>query len=163
MIETEHGHRRLEDLSVKELVEIRMLINGFSKIEYWIRQHAARLLAEARNARDCSGDPARDADVRIDVRCVLRESDPGFDPRGENVVATLDGRPAMEPLASTCDDAGRGTHETAFHALSDMRIGPLFRNLYEHSVERDWDALVRIGEISVDISLGQASRVHDGA
>jgi hypothetical protein len=44
-----------------------------------------------------------------------------------------------------------------------MRVGRLFRDLYEHGVDRDWDTLIRIGEISVDISRGHASRAHDGA
>jgi hypothetical protein len=163
MTATAHGHRRLDELSAQDLVEVRMLINRLSKIEYWICQHAARLRADARNAQDGGGDPAREADVKVDVRCVLRESDPEFDPCGENIVATLDGRAAMEPRASTRDAGWNDPREPAFHALSDMRVGRLFRDLYEHGVARDWDALVRFGEISVDISLAHVSRAHDGA
>jgi len=162
MTATTHDQRRLADLSVSELVAIRMLINGFSKIEYWICQHAAMLRSEARNTQHGGNDPATEADVRVDVCCMLRESDPSFDPRSENVMAKLDGSRVLMPGVAT-PEVWRDAAEPDLHALSDMRVCHLFRGLYEHGVERDWGALARIGEISVEISLVHASKAHDGA
>lgn len=161
MTATTHDHRRLADLSVSELVEIRMLINKLSKIEYWICQYAARLRADARDTHDSGNDPAREPDVWVDVRCILRESDPCFDPCCDNVVAKLDGNQVLATGVST-PNGWRDPIEPDLHALSDMRVCQLFRDLYEHGVERDWGALARIGEISVEISCAHASRAHDG-
>ncbi|CAD6559573.1 hypothetical protein LMG27952_06899 [Paraburkholderia hiiakae] len=158
-----HGHRSLIDLSARDLVAIRMLNNGLSKAEYWIRQHCATLPDEARPARlsdDCSPNATG---LRIDVQCVLRESDPCFDPCNENVVANLDGLPVLAVGAGTYGADWRDALEPSLHPLSDMRICHLFRDLYEHGVARDWNELVRIGEISVEISRCSISEPCRGA
>jgi hypothetical protein len=155
MTGTKHAPRRLDDLSESELVAVRMLINSLSKVEYWIGQNVAKL-------RDGSDHQAIGTGLRIDVRCMLHESDPCFDPCGENVVATLGANAIALPGPAATDNCRHVALDPDMRALSDMRIGRLFCDLYENGVGRDWDALVRIGEISAEISLSHVSKARDG-
>jgi len=163
MTASTQDRRNLDDMSVRERVAIRMLNNGLSKIEYWIRQQCASLLGETYSTRAIRGEPADVADLRIDVRCILQESDPCFDPCSENVLAKLDGLPVLAAEAGIQEENWRDTYEPLPHALSDVHICGLFRDLYEHGVARDLDELIRIGEISVEISRRHVSRPSRGA
>ncbi|WP_155714062.1 hypothetical protein [Burkholderia cepacia] len=163
MTASTHGRRNLDDMSVRERVAIRMLNNGLSKIEYWIHQQCASLLRETYSTRAIRTDSANVASLQIDVRCILHESDPCFDPCSENIVAKLDGLPVVAASAGIHEENWPDTYERLPHALSDVRICYLFRDLYEHGVARDWDELVRIGEISVEVSRRHVSRPPRGA
>ncbi|MEX3694194.1 hypothetical protein AB3X91_37935 [Paraburkholderia sp. BR14263] len=150
-------------MSANELVAIRMLNNSLSKAEYWIRRHSATLRGEAGpskgNGRFSSGLP----DLRVDVFCILHESDPCFDPTGENLVATLDGLSVLASATETPEERCLDECEPLRHALSDMHMFRLFRDLCEHGIACNWEELVRIGEISVQISPGQTARLRRGA
>ena len=140
------GHTRVTDLTVSELIRIRMLNHSLSKAEYWIRQNATQLFDPSTITRE-----ACVANLRIEIRCVLHESDPHFDPEGENIVAKIDGHVILRATPVDHYQNHADTNEFAQHALSDMRVCSPFRELYEHGVQGDWDALSRIGEVSVEM------------
>jgi hypothetical protein len=160
-----YGHRRLADLSVSELVDIRMLNNNLLKSEYWIRRNVARLRGESVVERAAQVDAyaSDDADLRIEVCCTLREFDPHFDRDSRNIVARLDGRTILDADAANHFDAGNDLHVQTSHLLPEMRVCHLFRALYEQGAQRNWDVLVRIGEISVEISHGHRLMDYRGA
>jgi hypothetical protein len=159
MTATTHQRRSLAEMSEKELVAIRMVINRLSKIEYWIRQNTRKLRGDAPGSENGSTNTAN---IRIDVFCILRESDPAFDPNGENFVAKLDGRAVLTLDTRTRSDGKTDTREADFRALSDMHICGLFHDLYEFGIARNWDALIQIGEISVEMYLDHAPKACDG-
>jgi hypothetical protein len=156
MTASPYGHRRLADLSVSELVDIRMLNNGLSKAEYWIRRNAARLRDEpvVERAAKVGEHASHDADLRVEVCCALRECDPHFDRDSHNIVARLDGRTILNADAANHFDTGNDLHDQTSRSMPDMRLCHLFRALYEQGAQRNWDVLVRIGEISVEMSHG---------
>jgi hypothetical protein len=156
MTATTSDQRRLADLSVSELVDIRMLDNRLSKAEYWIRQTAARLRGEpvVEQAAKIDTHASHGVDLRVEVWCALRECDPHFDRDSHNIVARLDGRTVMKADAVNHFNTGDDLHDQTSRSIPDMRVCHLFRTLYEQGAQRNWDVLVRIGEISVEVSYG---------
>lgn len=145
MTESTFGQPRLADLTVGELVRIRMLNYRLAKAEHWIRQNATQLYAPQKPARETCV-----ANLRINVCCALSESDPHFDPEGENIVARIDGQ-VIDRAVPVDDFHDKDINEMARLSFSDMRVCALFRELYEHGVQRDWRTLSRIGEVSVEM------------
>jgi hypothetical protein len=156
MTATTSDQRRLADLSVSELVDIRMLDNRLSKAEYWIRQTAARLHGEpvVEQAAKVDTHASHDVDLRVEVWCALRECDPDFDRDSHNIVARLDGRTVMKADAVNHFNTEDDPHDQTSRSIPDLRVCHLFRTLYEQGAQRNWDVLVRIGEISVEVSYG---------
>ncbi|MGF6644276.1 hypothetical protein [Paraburkholderia sp. GAS82] len=159
------GHRRLADLSVSQVVDIRMLDNRLSKAEYWIHGAVARLRDEAVVEQAASVDThaSHGVDLRVEVWCALRECDPHFDRDNHNIVATLDGRTVMEADAVNHFNTGDDRHDQTSRSITGMRVCHLFRALYQQGAQRNWDVLVRIGEIYVEVSYGHRLMAHRGA
>lgn len=137
--------RGLADLTVRELARIHLLNDELTYTEQWIVAHASTLWRP---------HVTEVFDVRACVSCVARSGFPDADD-GE-IVARLNVRVLLEntrlytapltvPLAT----------ETAAPLFKNMKACSLFRELSERCLPCEWDRLLAIDDIRVELTISR--------
>lgn len=139
--------RELADLTVHELARIRLLNDELTHTEQWIVAHESTLWRPR---------VTEVFDVQARVCCVARS---GFSGVGdEEIVARLDVRALLEntrlrtaPLTATL------ATETTALLLKNMKACSLFRELSERCLPCEWDRLLAIDDIRVELTISRGA------
>lgn len=166
MEETGRSKRQLEDLSAHELSRIRTLNAQLSEAEVWVRQRARQCLAayyEAGGRKRYRFSESLREDVEVDAKitCLLREDHPDFKVDDDNILAELD---ASIPLIEGREEDFRLTNWNELHAgddhpLTDVHFCHLFHDLFDHKFHADWDRILAVGGLWIDVTLIQQRMV----
>jgi hypothetical protein len=157
---SERNKRRLADMSVRELARLRLLNDKLVQVEHWIHRRAARCLFDYHKAGGLKGtklDPhvTEDVDVDASVWCVLGETHPNYKSDSDNLVATLN----AGLLLNTEDVLGQWNWNEVWehepHPLSDMHFCWLFHDLFDHQLKGNWDRMLDIGGLWVEVTMTQ--------
>lgn len=100
-------------------------------------------------------DLLEDVDVDAKVMCILRADHPGSREDEDNIVAELNASmlliEAWEEGFSFSEFGGAGK----LPPLVDVRLCWLFHDLVDHVLHRDWDRVLDIGGVWIDVNLMQ--------
>jgi hypothetical protein len=160
MVKPHNRERRLADMTVRELANLRLLNEKLQQAEHWIHRRGARCLFDYHKSGGLKAgrlDEQTFEDVEVDatVACVLRETHPDFNPNEDNIVAKLNASLLLVAEA----ELGRGNwnevRESEPHPLSDMQFCWLFHDLYDHQLKRDWNRMLDVGGLWIEVSLIQ--------
>ncbi|PLZ00064.1 hypothetical protein CY652_23000 [Burkholderia sp. WAC0059] len=143
---------------------MRLLNRKLAEAEAWIRQRRDRCLADyyraggvgGRRGKHCFSDTLwEDVELEVDVTCVLRDDHPDFDEEDDNIVCELD----WSSFDGIVDDpVNHDWNVFQFepgHPLGGERHCWLFHDLVEHVLRFDWDPMLGIGGIWLDVRLIQ--------
>jgi hypothetical protein len=150
--------RGIDDLSDAEIERLRLINAKLVEAEIFIRQRTQRALDDYFKAGGLRGrwhDEAVREDVEIEVKvdCVLHRDHPDFDEEDDNIVASLDW---MDGFFYDRPDVIKNWNVFGFcegHRLQRDSHCWLFHDLYDHRLVHDWDRILSIGDIWVDVSL----------
>jgi hypothetical protein len=165
MANSHNRERRLADMTVRELANLRLLNEKLQQAEHWIHRRAARSLFDYHKAGGLKAarlDEQNFEDVEMDatVCCLLRETHPEFNPNGDNIVARLNAGLLLAAEA----ELGRGNWnevwESEPHPLSDMHFCWLFHDLFDHQLKGDWNRMLDVGGLWIEVSLIQQREMY---
>ena len=152
--------RHSDELSEEEVERLHLLNRKLAEAEAWIRQRRDQCLSDYFRTggikdRDYVDGLWEDVEVEIKVACVLREDHPDFDEDDDNIVAEL----RWTSFVGIVDDpVNYNWNEFQFapeHRLSGDHHCYLFRDLCGHVLRCDWDKILSIGGIWIDVHLIQ--------
>lgn len=160
----EHSRRDINELTEEEIERLRLHNRKLAEAEAWIRQRRDRCLADYYRAggvggcgrKHCYSDELWEGvEIEVEVARVLREDHPDFDEDDENIVAELN----WMPFARTVDNPeNRNWNAFQFHPghrLAGDHHCRLFQDLYDHRLHCDWDRVLGIGTVWIDVHLIQ--------
>ncbi|WP_213779533.1 hypothetical protein [Caballeronia sp. dw_276] len=152
--------RRLVDLTVHELARLRLLNDKLLKTENWIHQRAARCLLDYQSAGGLirarlDGHTYEDVELNAAVTCILRETNPEFESDEDNVIAKLNAKLLLDNKDVLGQENWNEVWEPGPHPLSDMHFCWLFHDLFDHHLEGDWDKMLDVGGLLVEVTLAQ--------
>ena len=160
MVNSKTDKRRLADMTVRELARLRILNDRLQQAEHWIHRRAARCLFDYHKAGGLKvgtvdAHTVEDVEVDATVCCVLPESHPDFEPDKDNIVATL----SAGPLLVEKNELGEGNWNEVWehepHPLSDMRFCWLFHDLFDHQLKGNWDRMLDVGGVWIEVTITQ--------
>ncbi len=154
------NRRRLADMTVHELARLRLLNDKLLQTEIWIHRRAARCLFDYHNAgglKRARLDEHTYEDVELDatVCCILNEAHPEFKPNGDNIIATLNAGLLLVEENKLDRQNWNEVWESKPHPLSDMHFCWLFHDLFDHHLRGDWDRMLQIGGLQIEVTLIQ--------
>lgn len=156
-------NKGLDELNETELSRLRQLNKKLTQAEEWIVSQAEKFLADYHRARnmpvpqpgalheikDLGNGIYEDFEIEAYVYCSLRSSHPDFDENSDNIIATLHG----DTLLHLRDEPNHNWNERveALHQLSGTRFCWLFHDLCDHHLYWDWDSILSIGHVWIDV------------
>jgi hypothetical protein len=158
--------RSLSDLSAEELDRLRLTNQKLAEAEQWILQRRDQCLADyfrAGGAKDRQyGETVHeDVEIEVEIVCILRSDHPDFDDKAmdDNAVARL------HWLDGIYDDSSGIANWNAFqfnegHVLQRDNHCYLFHSLYDHVLLHEWDRILAIGAVWVDVHLIQQRETY---
>ena len=156
--------RTAEDLAEAEIARLRLLNQKLVGVEQWVLQRRNRCLSDyfkAGGVKDqrYSEELWEDVETKVKVACILRENHPDFDTEDDNIVAQL------HWLDGIYDDSTEITNWNEFRFRDEHRLQHehhcyLFHDLSDHVLHNDWDRILDIGGIWVDVHLIQQRGVY---
>jgi hypothetical protein len=146
-----------DDLTEVEVARLRLLNQKLVEVEQWVLQRRDQCLRDyfkAGGVKDqrYSDELWEDIETKVKVACILRENHPDFNAEDDNIVAQL------HWLDGIYDRLTESTNWNAFqfhdgHRLQHDHHCYLFHDLSEHVLFNDWDRMLDIGGIWVDVHL----------
>jgi hypothetical protein len=154
------NRRRLADMTVHELARLRLLNDKLLQTENWIHRRATRCLFDYHNAGGlmrARPDAHTYEDVELDatVTCILRETHPEYKSDEDNVVAKLNAGLLLNNEDVLGNWNWNEVWEQEPHPLSDMHFCWLFHDLFDHQLKGNWDRMVDIGGVRVEVMMAQ--------
>jgi hypothetical protein len=158
--------RRLADMTVHELAQLRLLNEKLIQAEHWIHRRVTQCrfdyyTAGGQEAANLESHVSEDFEVDASVWCVLRETHLDFKTDDDNIVAQLSGAAL---LVHNEDKLGvenwNEVWEPEPHPLSDMRFCWLFHDLFDHTLKGNWERMLDIGGVWVEVTLTQQREVY---
>jgi len=156
--------RTSQDLTEAEIARLRLLNQKLAEVEQWVLQRRDQCLSDyfkAGGVKDQRyGDELwEDVETEVKVTCILREDHPDFDEEDDNIVAQL------HWLDGIYDDSTEITNWNEFRFRDEHRLQHehhcyLFHDLSDHVLHNDWDRILDIGGIWVDVHLIQQRGVY---
>jgi hypothetical protein len=133
------GCNALAAMTVRDLARLRTLNERLERIEQGLADLPLTGLLNRRDAHSSS--------VRAFVHCSARRT------IGERRIARLDGSAFLSGRAKA--QSAVTARPTLPPPLTDVRACRLFRDLYEAHLHGDWDTMLLIESLHVEISLTQ--------
>jgi len=164
----EWSRRGIDDLDEAELEQLRFLNRKLEEAQRWANERGARLFddyfrAGGRRRFRIGKDLQEDVELEVKVRCLLSEDHPEFDPDDDNFVATLSScwheDEAIWPPGGDWDENWNECGSSRPDLRSERHCW-LFHDLYDHELRRDWDRILGIGGLWVEVTLIQQRMVH---
>jgi hypothetical protein len=157
--------RILDDLTEEEIGRLRLLNQKLAEAEQWIRQRRDRCLRDYFKAggvkqHDYSDELREDVEIEVEVDCVLHEDHPDFDEHDDNIVASLrwfshDGI-VDDPITHNWNEFSLWEG----HRLQADRHCWLFHDLYDHVLRHDWEKILSVGGVWIDVKLVQQREIY---
>jgi hypothetical protein len=156
--------RSSDDLSDAEIDRLLLINQKLAAAEQWILLRQAQALSDYFKAggvqyHTYSDELREDLETEVEICCVLREDHPGFDEDDDNIVAKLIW---LDGIYS--DDIGitdwNQCQLSDGHRLQHEPHCYLFHYLTEHVLGYDWDRVLSIGAIYIDVGLIQQREMY---
>lgn len=156
----ERAGRSEDNLSETELERLRLLNRKLAEAEAWIRERVDQCQRDYYRAGGVkqhrySDEHYEDVEIEVKVTCTLRHDHPDFKEDGENIVARLNWM-GFEGIVQ--DPPRHNWNAFQFHPehrLCKEHHCWLMHDLYDHQLRCDWDAVLSIGGIWIDVQLIQ--------
>ncbi|CAE6959504.1 hypothetical protein [Paraburkholderia domus] len=155
--------RSLADMTVRELAKLYLLNERLTQAEEWIRQLLK--VGISIRGKDCIQthalefmDDAGALDtfhVQADIYCLSRTQRPSPVQEGSTIVAKLNGRGLMREADHDDPCTVSQANRTDADLLTHMRVGRIFRELHDHHLNRDWNRMLDIEGLRVEVSTMQ--------
>lgn len=156
--------RTAADLTEAEVVRLRLLNQKLVEVEQWILQRRDQCLSDYYRAggvrnRHYSPELWEDVETDITITCVLRKDHPDFEEDDDNIVAGL------HWLDGIYDGCAEITNWNEFQFVDGHRLQHdphcyLFHDLTYHVLCNDWDRILDIGGIWIDVHLIQQRGIN---
>lgn len=156
--------REITNLNEDEIARLRLLNAKLEEAQRWIAECVDRCVADyfrsgGLHRHRHSDTLYEDFYVDAEVECVLREDHPDFDEDEDNIVATLSttwiGTGELWPEGDNWNEFA----DDAAHPLKGDRHCWLFHVLYDHKLDRDWEKVLSVGGVWIDVKLVQQRHV----
>lgn len=152
--------RKLADMTVRELAQLRLLNDKLTEAEHWVHRRAARCLFDYHRsgglkAAKLDERTFEDVEVEAIVSCILSETHPDFRPDEDNVVATLNAGVLLIENNELDKENWNEVPEREPHPLSDMHFCWLFHDLFDHRLGGDWNRMLQIDGLEIEVTLKQ--------
>jgi hypothetical protein len=158
--------RSLDNLSAEERDRLRLINQKLAEAEQWILRRRDQCLADyfrAGGVKDHQyGETVHeDVEIEVEIVCILRSDHPDFDDEDidDNAVARL------HWLDDIYDGSSGITNWNAFqfnegHVLQHDDHCYLLHDLYDHVLLHEWDRILAIGAVWVDVHLIQQRETY---
>jgi hypothetical protein len=155
--------RSLADMTVRELAKLHLLKERLARAEEWIRRVSEGRISYGGN--DCvktlamalkDDEGALDkVQVQADVYCLSRVLRRGLAPDGDMIVAKLDRSVLLREGGDDDPYPVNQANRADADLLTNMRVGRMFLELHEHHLNRDWNRMLDIDGLRIEVSTVQ--------
>lgn len=153
--------RDILDLNAAEVSALAALNAQLADAERWVLKRSEQALQAyylAGGVKNHQFDERLTEDVEVEAKvvCVLRADHPDSSEDDDNIVATLDATiltfvdESEGPFSDTF-----GTCRAAVELVREIQPCWLFHDLVSHVLDHDWDSVLSIGGLWIDVSLIQ--------
>jgi hypothetical protein len=132
------------------------------EVEQWVRECSAQAVADyfkaggVERVRDGEDRHLADYEVDAEITCILREDHPDCRDDDDNIVAELRWLGSLrreEPIDDIYTYNWNPYQYQAGHPLEHDHYCWLFHDLTDHALHCDWDKVLAIGGVWIDVTL----------